>query len=259
MNTRSGRLAVLVAAIGVAGTALPAMAHNGNFLVYRTSAGKLMIEYAWPLPTSLDEVLVPYRGDVINILVERLIIPNVAGDRYPPDPGTQIYLQVMGTLPQIYVRDGNNPTNVLLGSNDYFCGTGGSAWSGPGVWVHADQFHPGFNWAAPEFYADFRVIDLTGHHAPSQVYRMRTVPFHYCAADFTNTAIAGTEGYGIPNNVVNNDDFFFYLSEFAAGSWRADLTTSALAGAPGFGDPNGLVTNDDFFYYLTEYVNGCHF
>jgi len=31
----------------------------------------------------------------------------------------------------------------------------------------------------------------------------------------TTTAIPGSPGYGVPNGVLNNDDFFFYLSIFS--------------------------------------------
>ncbi|MEZ6232962.1 MAG: GC-type dockerin domain-anchored protein [Phycisphaerales bacterium] len=30
-------------------------------------------------------------------------------------------------------------------------------------------------------------------------------------------AIAGQPGYGVPNGIINNDDFFYYLALFAAG------------------------------------------
>ena len=37
----------------------------------------------------------------------------------------------------------------------------------------------------------------------------------------------------------------------------ADLTTSAVPGSPGYGQPNGVINNDDFFYYLTLFAAGC--
>ncbi|MEZ6235586.1 MAG: GC-type dockerin domain-anchored protein [Phycisphaerales bacterium] len=61
-----------------------------------------------------------------------------------------------------------------------------------------------------------------------------------CDADLTTTAIAGTPGYGVPNGVLDNNDFFYYLAQFAAGNAAvADLTTSAVPGSPGYGVPNG--------------------
>ena len=79
-----------------------------------------------------------------------------------------------------------------------------------------------------------------------------------CAPDLTTGAIAGQPGYGAPNGVLNNDDFFYYLAQFAAGNVAvADLTTGAIAGQPGYGVPNGIINNDDFFYYLAIFAAGC--
>ncbi|MEZ6232773.1 MAG: GC-type dockerin domain-anchored protein [Phycisphaerales bacterium] len=79
-----------------------------------------------------------------------------------------------------------------------------------------------------------------------------------CEPDLTTGAISGQPGYGVPNGVLNNDDFFYYLAQFAAGNLaEADLTTGAIAGQPGYGVPNGILNNDDFFYYLAIFAAGC--
>jgi len=79
-----------------------------------------------------------------------------------------------------------------------------------------------------------------------------------CEPDLTTTAIPGTPGYGTPNGILNNDDFFYYLSQFAAGNVAvADLTTTAIPGSAGYGVPNGVINNDDFFYYLVLFSAGC--
>ncbi|MEZ6233239.1 MAG: GC-type dockerin domain-anchored protein [Phycisphaerales bacterium] len=78
-----------------------------------------------------------------------------------------------------------------------------------------------------------------------------------CAPDLTTGAIVGQPGYGVPNGVLNNDDFFYYLAIFAANDPAADLTTGAIAGMPGYGVPNGIINNDDFFYYLALFAAGC--
>ncbi|MCA9286970.1 MAG: hypothetical protein KDA05_00210 [Phycisphaerales bacterium] len=79
-----------------------------------------------------------------------------------------------------------------------------------------------------------------------------------CQPDLTTGAVAGQPGYGVPNGTLNNDDFFYYLAEFAAGNVAVcDLTTGAVAGQPGYGVPNGALTNDDFFYYLAIFAAGC--
>ncbi len=79
-----------------------------------------------------------------------------------------------------------------------------------------------------------------------------------CRADLTTGAVPGQPGFGIPNGILNNDDFFYYLFAFGAGNLGvADLTTGAVPGQPGYGVPNGVLNSDDFFYYLTLYAAGC--
>ncbi len=79
-----------------------------------------------------------------------------------------------------------------------------------------------------------------------------------CPPDLTLSAIPGQPGYGVPNGVLNNDDFFYYLAQFAAGNLAvADLTTTAIPATPGYGVPNGILNNDDFFYYLALFSQGC--
>ncbi len=79
-----------------------------------------------------------------------------------------------------------------------------------------------------------------------------------CRPDLTATALPGTPGYGTPNGTLNNDDFFYYLSQFAAGNLAvADLTATAVPGTPGYGIPNGTLNNDDFFFYLSLFAAGC--
>jgi hypothetical protein len=76
--------------------------------------------------------------------------------------------------------------------------------------------------------------------------------------DLTTGAVPGQPGYGVPNGILNNEDFFYYLAQFAAGNLAvADLTTGAVAGQPGYGVPNGVINNEDFFYYLWLFAQGC--
>jgi hypothetical protein len=79
-----------------------------------------------------------------------------------------------------------------------------------------------------------------------------------CRPDLTTGAVPGQPGYGVPNGALNNDDFFYYLAQFASGNLAvADLTTGAVPGQPGYGVPNGVINNDDFFYYLSIFAAGC--
>lgn len=60
------------------------------------------------------------------------------------------------------------------------------------------------------------------------------------------------------DGVRNNEDFFYYLTLFAAGNLAmADLTTTAVPGTPGYGVPNGVLNNDDFFFFLAVFAAGC--
>jgi hypothetical protein len=79
-----------------------------------------------------------------------------------------------------------------------------------------------------------------------------------CVPDVTAGAVAGGEGYGQANGIVNNDDFFYFLAQFAAGNLAVcDLTAGAVPGQPGYGVPNGVLNNDDFFYFLAKFAAGC--
>ena len=79
-----------------------------------------------------------------------------------------------------------------------------------------------------------------------------------CEPDLTTGAVPGQPGYGVPNGVLDNDDFFYYLAQFAGGNLAvADVTTGAVPGQPGYGVPNGIINNDDFFYYLAIFAAGC--
>ncbi|MEZ6235093.1 MAG: GC-type dockerin domain-anchored protein [Phycisphaerales bacterium] len=95
-----------------------------------------------------------------------------------------------------------------------------------------------------------------GYRIGFETYMLAEPPA--CPPDITTGAIPGGAGYLVPNGVLNNDDFFCFLNEFAAGNLAvADVTTSAVVGGPGYGVPNGVITNDDFFYYLTLFAAGC--
>jgi hypothetical protein len=101
--------------------------------------------------------------------------------------------------------------------------------------------------APGQTFASLAGVDLTVNFTP-----------HPCPADLTFGAIAGGPGYGVKNGILNNDDFFYYLGQFAAGNLPvADLTTGAIPGQPGYGVPNGILNNEDFFYYLAIFAAGC--
>ncbi|MCB9845092.1 MAG: hypothetical protein H6811_03780 [Phycisphaeraceae bacterium] len=78
-----------------------------------------------------------------------------------------------------------------------------------------------------------------------------------CQADLTGSSDPNDPGYGIPDGVVDANDFFFYLDLFAAGDLRADYTTSSDPNNPFYGVPDGVVDSNDFFYFLDRFVEGC--
>ncbi len=130
---------------------------------------------------------------------------------------------------------------------------GGSAVEPQWGWVQAPFVTPPD--AQQRFFSPF--FAPTGNNVDMS-FVLFDLPSSTCAPDLTTGAIAGQPGYGVPNGILNNDDFFYYLAQFAAGNLAvADLTTGAIAGQPGYGVPNGVLNNDDFFYYLAIFAAGC--
>ena len=77
-----------------------------------------------------------------------------------------------------------------------------------------------------------------------------------CRPDLTTGAIPGSPGYGVCNGVLNNDDFFYFLAQFAAGNLAVADSATAIPGSPGYGVQRHL-NNDDFFFHLTIFSAGC--
>ncbi|MEZ6233830.1 MAG: GC-type dockerin domain-anchored protein [Phycisphaerales bacterium] len=88
-----------------------------------------------------------------------------------------------------------------------------------------------------------------------------------CQPDLTGSALPGQPGYGVPDGIVNSDDFFYYLTLFTESigcgapgtpcTSPPDFTSTSLPGTPGYGVADGILQNDDFFYFLTLYAAGC--
>lgn len=79
-----------------------------------------------------------------------------------------------------------------------------------------------------------------------------------CIPDLTTTANPFAAGFGTPNGILNNDDFFYYLLLFENANPQADMTATAIPGTPGYGTPNGVINNDDFFYFVMLFAAGCN-
>jgi len=75
-------------------------------------------------------------------------------------------------------------------------------------------------------------------------FKQRFTESNGCPADLT-----GPDA-GVPDGVVDANDFFFYLNLFAAGDSAADLTGNG-------GAPDGVIDANDFFAYLGLFTQGC--
>ncbi|MCB9841235.1 MAG: hypothetical protein H6809_06270 [Phycisphaeraceae bacterium] len=128
-------------------------------------------------------------------------------------------------------------------SNDKISPAGATLTSG---YVRTDFPNGGFGYPNLSFSSQaVRATALAGDPGPA------------CEPDLTTAAVPGQPGFGVPNGILNNDDFFYYLFIFSNNDPAADLTTTAIPGTPGYGVPNGIVNNDDFFYYLAIFSAGC--
>ena len=97
--------------------------------------------------------------------------------------------------------------------------------------------------------------DTFGTNTGFYVFDLNTLD---CRPDLTTTAVPGQPGYGTPNGVVNSDDFFYFLTQYAQANLAVcDLTTGAIPAQPGYGVPNGILNSDDFFYFLALFGAGC--
>lgn len=97
-------------------------------------------------------------------------------------------------------------------------------------------------------------IDASDH---KPLYAEVTLLGIECPADLTGSIDPNDPGYGIPDNIVDSTDFFFYLQLFAASDPDADLTGSVDPNDPAFGVPDGVIDAADFFYFLMLFEQGC--
>jgi hypothetical protein len=156
------------------------------------------------------------------------------------------------------------PVNGRIVPETTFAMTTTGAGSGVGVATHLWPLAPGAYQPGQVLYVQWFIADPGAPGFEARSPAMRLTLFcprggcpSACPADLTASAVPSHPGFGYPDRLVNNDDFFFYLTLFSAGDARSDLTTGAVPGQPGYGVPNGQTSNDDFFYYLTLFAQGC--
>lgn len=79
-----------------------------------------------------------------------------------------------------------------------------------------------------------------------------------CPADLTGSVDPNSPDYGVPDGIVDGNDFFFYLGLFGAGDSAADLTGSIDPNSPDYGVPDGNLDGNDFFFYLGLFAGPCN-
>jgi len=79
-----------------------------------------------------------------------------------------------------------------------------------------------------------------------------------CEPDLTGTTDPNSPDYGVPDGLVDANDFFYFLDRFAAGDLSvADLTGSSDPNSSDYGVPDGTLDANDFFFYLSLFAAGC--
>ena len=125
-----------------------------------------------------------------------------------------------------------NPPNLSAGGLADFVFTAPSAFTldaNQTYWLHIrsePQLGNPFNWMSTS-----NVNPPTGPAATFVSYNFNASSTFYnrfqiegtiaaptCRPDLTTNAIPGSPGYGVPNGILNNDDFFYYLAQFAAAN-----------------------------------------
>ncbi len=86
---------------------------------------------------------------------------------------------------------------------------------------------------------------------------LRVVQLPECGADMTGASDPNSPDYGVPDGVVDADDFFFYIDLFKNRLPQADLTGSADPQDVTYGVCDGVIDANDFFFYLTLFSDGC--
>ncbi|MCA9288271.1 MAG: hypothetical protein KDA05_06795 [Phycisphaerales bacterium] len=257
----TAKTAALCLLAGAAWLAPAADAHPLGQYVYRNSQDDLVVLFNYDFYWPLRYVYPPFPGVMdFDYPIEEAPADRPFQDLYKPHPGSKIELVLVEFEPGFFIRD---PRNVFEAYHDAGqrmpIATTGTGFLVFPFW-HLDPTAPGYVPGQEVYHGSYYFHDVDNVHGDSPVYTFSVYPepFNPCPPDLTTTAVSGQPGYGTPDGVVNTDDFFYYLEQFAAGNqWVADMTETAVPGAPGYGVPDGLITNDDFFYFLSHFALGC--
>ncbi len=120
-----------------------------------------------------------------------------------------------------------------------------------------------------DFYGELYVCDLNGGEVFKIVPRTAgpdadndgipdSCEIPCSEADLSGSSDPNDAAYGVPDQMIDSADFFYYLDQFVAGNLAvADLSGSTDPNDPAYGVPDGNLDASDFFYYLDVFVTGC--
>ncbi|MCW5754912.1 MAG: PQQ-dependent sugar dehydrogenase [Phycisphaeraceae bacterium] len=120
-----------------------------------------------------------------------------------------------------------------------------------------------------DFYGELYICDLNGGEVFKIVPRVAPpdadgdgIPdaceIPCSPADLSSSSDPSHPGYGVPDQMVDSADFFYFLDQFVAGNLAvADLSGSSDPNDPAYGVPDGQIDASDFFYFLDIFTAGC--
>jgi len=138
---------------------------------------------------------------------------------------------------------------VLFRSNEDFCALH-LAWNGPwppfptSVSVLPVRFLPG----------EFDIGDQSGTIYWDDLEYEQLTP---CVADLTGSLNPTNPAFGVPDGIVDTEDFFYFITLFANGQPSSDVSGSTNPNSAAYGNCDGNIDSADFFYYLDQFNTPC--
>lgn len=163
-------LAVAAAAILLPTTQLAAqiLDHPEGWYIHRGANNQLKADFLSLIIQRLTQRNSNYPGWLDNSRsFEEVDWTDPGLDIFPIDPGTQIVLEMGLIDPAFSMRDPNDLSKVFATGSQFFIGVGGTHFE-VFPWWYLDSTDPQFDPAQKIWRAQFRFIDLTGTHDPSE-------------------------------------------------------------------------------------------
>lgn len=238
----------------------PAMAHPLGMYIFRDSSDKLVMIFPWQNYWPLKYRVPPFAGFMdADYPFEESLFDRPAQNLFKTHVDAKLEVVIVSMDPGFWIRD---PFDIHTAYHDpgqrFVIGTTGVGFL-TFPWWHLDESDPTYVPNQESYAASFYLHDVTGIHFDSDVYTFNVYPDEgFCPADLTTSAVPSHPGFGVPDGLLNSEDFFYFISAYASGNTIvADVTSTAQAGTPGYGVPDGLINSDDFFYYIALYALGC--